>query len=268
MQTTTDSKHYQLNAKQLHYLKLIYKFRFITTTLLSQYKQKQETTTTYLALKNLNEQGYIGRHYEKGYKLRGQAASYYLLPKGMTTLKAHGIGTTRAYNSIYKDKTATEQFIAHCLALFEAHNRLRQLYGERLSYHSKSELTPSTYDYFPSKRPDAYITLAIKSYVEPKEFFLEYFEDAKPIIMHIGRVRQYIKYAASNKWDDSGTLPTILLVCETPAVERGIHRRLLKLRNSLRMYTTTRNRLIESKEARAWCTAEDPKTMLALDELS
>jgi hypothetical protein len=270
MTTTTspNPKHYRLNAKQLHYLKLIYKFRFVTTTLLSQYKNKQETTTTYLALKNLREQDYIGRHYDMNYKLRGQAASYYLLSNGMKALKTHGIGTPKVFKNSYKDQTVTEQFIIRCLSLFEIYNHIRNLYDKQLVYYSKNELAPSKYDYFPKKRPDAYITLPNESGVKPREYFMEYFEDAKPIITHVGRIRQYIKYAGSKDWNKSGTLPPILLVCETAAVEHGLHKRLIRLPGSLKLQTTVKGRLIASKDGAAWCTAEDPNTMLALPDIA
>lgn len=262
----TNSKRYRINAKQLYYLKLIYKFRFVTTPLLSNYRHKKETTTSYLALQNLQDQKYIGRHYNGSYRLRGQAASYYLLPKGTKMLKDNSVGTLKIFHNIYKDKSASEQFIAHCLSLFTAYNHLRNIYGTQLKYFSKSELAPVDYDYFPHPLPDAYLRLTLNNRVT-KEFFLDYFGTNRPFFIVFGRVGKYIKYAQSGQWDAGGNIPTILIMCETPTLERRLHKKLLRLPgvSTLDVLTTTKNRIItNTHQDSVWCTADKPEDFVTL----
>lgn len=262
----TNSQRYRLNAKQLYYLKLMYKFRFVTTPLLSNYQHKKATTTVYLALQNLVEQKYIGRHYAGSYRLRGQAATYYLLPKGTKILKDNSVGTPKVFHNIYKDKSASEQFMTHCLSLFTIYNHLRNIYGTHLKYFSKSELASSDYDYFPQPLPDAYLTLTLDNR-PAKELFLDYFGTNRPFFIVFGRISKYIKYAQSGQWDADGTLPTILIVCETPTLEKRLHKKLLKLPgvSTVDVLTTTKNRIVTNAHTdTVWCTADKPDNFVAL----
>src|SRR4051812_36530457 len=79
----------KLNQKQLDTLELLYRFRFMTTGLLTQLEGRKHITVAYSRLRNLHEHGYIGRHYDGEKQIRGEYATYYLKQDGVTALKNH-----------------------------------------------------------------------------------------------------------------------------------------------------------------------------------
>ncbi len=53
--------HYPLNTKQLHILKLTYKFRFITAPLMARYLGLKSRHSMYEALERLVDRKYLGK---------------------------------------------------------------------------------------------------------------------------------------------------------------------------------------------------------------
>jgi hypothetical protein len=159
-------------------LALLYKFRFGTTELLAESLDMKDKSFIFRRLVTLQEQDYLARHYGSSYKLRGQLAAYYLLPKGLRILQEYrqldGLDDKAIKNS-YKNKNASEQFISNSLILYRLHNRLTSNYG-KLQFFAKPELT--TYEYFPKPLPDAFLSIVIGK--ETRRFFLDFIDSSIP----------------------------------------------------------------------------------------
>jgi hypothetical protein len=217
-----------LNSKQLLILHLFYRFRFTTTDILTTILNKKDKSETNRRLKTLVDQEYIGRTYEPSYHLMGKHASFHLLPKGLAALK-HVPNATSKYaptvlHSIYKDKTATDRFINHSLQVAATYCQLKDVYGDRLKYFTKSELSFEKFEYFPQPLPDAYIRLAGSP---EAHYFLELVDELQPPYIYRKRIKQYIEYADSEDWEDATrtTLPEVVLLCNSAAYQS----KLLKL---------------------------------------
>src|ERR1035437_4514274 len=112
------TQHYSLTTKQLHVLKLIYKFRFVSASLLAKYRDVSYRSRNKV-LRILLEQGYIGRFYTKSYRLHGEAASYYLKLKGIKLLRdEHGI-SQKALKLLQRNKTISSTFVDHMLEVMQ-----------------------------------------------------------------------------------------------------------------------------------------------------
>lgn len=125
----TNKPDRQLNQNQLDILNLIYRHRFATTSLLSQ--SLANRTGILLRLGTLAKHGYVDRHFDASYRLRGKHASYYLTPKGLRVLKdrtSNADITEKIIKNSYKDKTARKQFINHNLTIYTLHNILAECY--------------------------------------------------------------------------------------------------------------------------------------------
>lgn len=235
----------KLNRQQLITLHILYRFRFASNEQIATYFEKPSSKSVQKRLKILEGQDLIAKRYDKSYKLKGKPAAYYLLSKGARTLQTElPLKDDEPVNlkRIYKDKDVSEGFIAHSLNILSVHLRLRELYGDKLNYFTKSQLGYHKYDFFPSPLPDAHIKL--KTSKGNKRFFLDVFEDNQPFFVLIRRIKKYFDYAGSGEWGDrGGGLPIILLVVENKSVHKRLRKRLAyELRESYEevSFATTR----------------------------
>lgn len=211
-----------LNSKQLAILRLLYRFRFATTELLTLALDTKSKIKMNERLKILLEQEYIGRKYESEYRLLRKHASYYLLPKGINALKESDGNYDKAIlHNIHKDKTASDQFINHSLSVFKVYCDLKVKYGDRLRFFTKSQLTH--FDYFPKPLPDAFMRLQAGS--KEKQYFLEVLQSTRPFFVSVRKVRKYIDFADGGEWEVvESKLPTILLSCDNDALLKRLEK--------------------------------------------
>lgn len=225
---TSSSTHRKpLNSKQLAILRLLYRFRFATTELLTLALETKSKSKMNERLKILLEQEYIGRKYEPEYRLLRKHASYYLLPKGMNALKGSDGNYDKAIlHNIHKDKTASDQFIDHSLNVFKVYCDLKAKYEDRLRFFTKSQLTH--FDYFPKPLPDAYIRL--KDNDQERQYFLEMLQSTRPFFVSIRKVQKFVSYVDEDEWGVTDTdLPTVLLVCNDKTLQFRLEKYLTKL---------------------------------------
>src|SRR4051812_45770502 len=101
------AKNKRLNSKQLSILNTLYRFRFGTTELLANALNVKTKNKMNERLKVLLDQEYVGRHYETEYRLLRKHATYFLLPKGIKSLRTYDEKTDNSVlHNIHKDRTA------------------------------------------------------------------------------------------------------------------------------------------------------------------
>jgi hypothetical protein len=223
-----------ITKKQLAVLELLYTFRFGTSDLLARALNLKDGRYIHMRLDALVKQGYIAKKYDSSFKLAGEPAAYYLLPKAFPVLKEQSSKSisTRTLRNIYKDKEASERFIAHNIDVLTIYDKLRAIHSEHLGFWTKSKLNFDEYDYFPEPKPDAYLTITPKG-VRPRDryFFLNYLDDGTPFFVHVRRLQKYIDYVEANEWKNAtgAKLRGVLLVCESTALLKRIRKKLAQL---------------------------------------
>ncbi len=264
-----------LSKDQLHTLKIIYKFRFVSSGSLAV-NEGTYKSVIYSRLKILYDQGYIAKNYDKSYRLPGKSAAYYLLPKALKLLKTDPYHHPRVLRNMYRDHTVSQQFMEHCLNCLDIYVKFKQVFGLSLSarYFSKSELAP--FEYFPNPRPDAYFELNRGG--QTKLFMLDSIEEAMPWFVVKRRIQLYMDHVDNGDWDDSGTdnYPVVLLVCESDKLykrlKRHIHRTLEEIwAEGLLFGLTTKEALLSSgsKTDKIWLPVSDEiETRTSLGKLS
>lgn len=259
-----------LNSSQQEVLLTLYKFRFCTRDLITKYQRLTSSINTHYRLQILLEQDYIGRNFNGSYRLSGKPASYYLLPKGINFLKLNPELNPVSLNLLYKDRQAGEVFISRCLTIFELYTKFQQLYGGVLEFYAKNELLE--YEHFPSSRPDGFISFSDK-YERLEDVMLELVMDVTPPFAVRRRLTQYIEHFESGEWEEEtkADYPTLLLVCETPGVERRTQKLLSRTLSrldidELNCYTTTLKALRSALSARdaVWSNVLDPEEPVSL----
>lgn len=256
----------RLNASQLEVLELLLRFRFGTTYLIAQALGKKNGTVIKSKLNILREQGYIERRYEGVDRLQGKHAAYYLSAKGVRALRPED--NDKAVKKAYKDKKAGWPFIDHNLSIFTACCLLREIYGEALRFFTKADL--ANYDYFPQPLPDAFLSFKVGS--TTNRFFVEVFEVATPAFAVNRRIKQLVDYCEGGDWEATDSdFPAILLICETPALQNRIEKRVVSsLRNADDteglIFATVNWQTLTAKDTRAWRVAGDDE-LVSLTEL-
>lgn len=180
----------KLNEKQIHLLKLVYKFRFVTSSLLAKYKGISISAVNY-SLEVLLSLGYLDRRFDKKFKLLGKGACYYLTAQGKNYLREHTEFSHNPLHAIYNNKTVGQIFIDHNIDVFRAFLSLRDSYPGAFHIFTKSEL--GDYDYFPKPVPDLYLNRIKIVDDRPNEYMLDIFADTQLFIIK-KRIALYLEH--------------------------------------------------------------------------
>ncbi len=195
-----EKTHYNLNAKQLHILTLLYKFRYVTIPLLTSYKNlKSNSLQRNLSI--LLENGYIGRTFDLSFKIDRKPAIYYLSSKGATFLKEDSRFDPNVLHSFYKNKSLSMGFMQHGIDTFAAYNTFKQDYGDTYQVFTKQEL--GSFGDLPESKPDLYLR-------GEQEYFVTLAHDTQPYLTR-KRLAEYIEHSEEEGWS-GGVYPTLLFV--------------------------------------------------------
>lgn len=223
----------KLTKQQLAILVLIYQLRFVTTKHIQAKLGNKQLQQTQRRMNLLVAKGYIGRNYTSKDRLNGRYATYYLTALGMKLLKRNWESTNASVlHSIYKDKNASERFIAHCVAVGDVWCALKAKHGDLMSYYPKSSLVG--FEYLPQDfKPDAFIKLKTKlgKGSRTKEYLLYVCEEATPLFVHKKMVKQLLAYAEEGEWEaeKKTKLPTMLMICDTDRLKTKLQKMITSL---------------------------------------
>lgn len=243
----------KLNQNQIDVLLLLYKFRFATSNLLTQKLKLQHRNSINSRLQILENQEYIGRRYDKSYKMINKPASYFMLPKGFAVLRGMEGVSSNALKNMYKDVQATDGFVERSLAILGIYNQLEAVFGERFDMFSKSELTGV--EGMPEVSPDGLIKLKTSDSPRAKErnFFIYYAEERQPLFAISNIITKQLEYGDSEDWQELfGKPPAIIVICDSPTLERRLHRQAGRAEDEAakdqRFYTTTTTEIMASNK--------------------
>ena len=210
-----------LNQEQIAVLEWLYNYRFSTSKQIAKHLCKPSHKAIQNKLQILEEQALISKRYEPSYKLAGRPAEYFLTPKGARQLPADSTNEW-ALKALYKNKTVSPDFIAHCLNIADIALQLQALYGDKLRLFTKSDIV--AYDYFPSWPPDLFLSLKARTSREaPRRYFLDAWDDTTPFFVSVRKARNYITYAEDGDWpSDEYALPTVLAICQDAKTQKKL----------------------------------------------
>jgi hypothetical protein len=214
----TPTKHNSLNPKQTRILKLLFKFRYITPSLLLQYKEASSLSSLREALKILEDQQYIAKRYLKTYKLQGKGARYFLATKAIKLMRDEHDMDETSLHAMYKNKTVSEAFVDHHLDIFTAFMRISANYPKTFNVYTKYEL--GGLDYFPAPASDLYLSRIKPLEGSVNDYFLDIYTDTQFFIIK-KRIEVLIEHYESGDWESKtkASYPTILFACPDSRTE-------------------------------------------------
>jgi hypothetical protein len=254
-----------LNPNQINTLLFLFKFRFISSHLLSAAFGNKSRRTVQQTLQILEAQGFIAKHYDSSYKLQGRQATYYLLPKAVRELKARYSLNESILRTYLRNSSLSEGFIDHHLDIVKTYINLKNSYPKQFHIFTKYEL--ADFDYFPNQKPDIYLRRIKGNHNKPNEYLLDIYEDT-PLFVIRRRVDGLINHFEANEW--AGAYPILLFACpDSKAENRILNFALKKLDGSelteLSIYTTTGKALLSTSSSKnIWSNIENPEQLLIL----
>lgn len=223
--TQQPSKRKTFNAEQRRVLYALYKFRFGTTDLLCAIQHKS-ITRQYMntRLRILQEQEYIGRHYDSKNRQQAPYAVYFLLPKGIAYLRQSPADFQKnILRNIQRDREqpTNSRFIRHSLMIFAAYAQLAKQYGDTFKFYTRSYLSLPAFNNLPEKRPDAF---AAGSFGRPTahQYIVECFDDTMPHSIMKQKISRVVDHADSGLWPPAKPYPTLLFICRTEQLQKHV----------------------------------------------
>lgn len=202
-------------TKQLSILHYLYRFRFLTSTHIQHLLNDKTLRLTNYHLKILTSQNYINKHYTRSLGLANQPAVYFLASGSIKALQNSLHLTAQSIKRIYREKTRSQQFIAHVSFVAEYYLfllRESQKTAHTLHFFTKTDLQAHPYIIHPL--PDAYFA-RVDEKQETKRYFVEVIDEGTPRFALRKRIEQYNDYIEGGKFEEvtKHQFPTILFIC-------------------------------------------------------
>ena len=239
-----------LNKQQVRTLHLLYWYRFCTAKQLAHSFKKPSPKAIQNKLQILEEQGLIGKRYDKSYKLAGRSAEYYITPKGARALEAAQPNATNqwATKSLYKNKTVSDDFLRHTIAVTDASKRLRAIYGNKVEILTKSYM--AQFDFYPTWTPDLHVKIPAHGDDLAKHYFVDVWDGTKPFFVSVRKTRNYVNFKESGDWKEDERFPAILAICENTQLQKKLNRQMKRIFNDAwddeLIFATTTKQLLEA----------------------
>ena len=218
-----------LNKQQLAVLYRLYWYRFCTSKQLAHSLERSSPKAIQNKLQILEEQGLIGKRYDKSYKLAGRPAEYYITPKGARELEKRKPDSTNqwAVKSLYKNKTVSDDFLKHTVAVTDTAQHTRAIYGDKLWILPKSYM--ANYSFYPTWTPDLHLKIPARGDIPTKHYFVDIWDGSKPFFVSVRKTRNYVNFKESGDWQDNEPYPAILAICEDTYAQKKLGRQMKRI---------------------------------------
>lgn len=194
-------KQEKLTNQQQRVLKLLFKFRFTSSTLLALVMGIRRVSA-YQVLEYLVNKGLVTKVYKDEFRIDRKPAYYYLSKTGATTVRKLMDVKESVVHTLYKNAEASEEFIEHSLKATLIYTTLAHSLPDDTDIFTRTEL--NRFKQFPKNRPDLYIRTS-----DGKEAIIILADDKPPYIIR-KRLDEIIAHNEDEGWD--GDYPCIYFV--------------------------------------------------------
>lgn len=236
-----------LNSNQVRVLELCYKFRFVSVNLLAELLGKHRSSV-YEGLYVLERQGYIGKRYDKTYRLAGKPASYYLASKGIRYLRENTELDQTTLRNFYKNKSMRQEHVDHCLNIFRIALVLKKQVGSRFNIFPRYTLNRES---FPSPLPELF--LKRKGNSGKPDYILDIFEAGTPTWLLRKRIRQHEEHAKESTY----LYPNVLFIARNRSTENRLFRLTYENYEDFNYFITQQDDLLNSTDGKVWIDMEE-----------
>jgi hypothetical protein len=193
------------------------------------------------------------------------------LPDGIKALKqiADNRYSSKVLRNMAREGAKSDQFINHHIAVFSMYCTLRAVYGDKLRFFTKSQL--SAFEHYPQPLPDAYIRIGDGE--DERQFFLDVLHESQPFFIATRKVMQYVTYAdeCGEEWErETGTaLPSVLLICDSASLKKRLQKKMRRAADNIegddmRLYAAT---TVEIGDRAGWHDLAIPDEAASLNDI-
>lgn len=250
-----------LTAQQERVLKLLFKFRFISSPLLADV-MGIKNQSIHPVLELLKDKGYITKVYDESWRIDRRPAYYYLSKTGVSTVRKLLDVKEAAVHTLYRNDEASEDFITHCLVTASCYTSLKHQLPPNTEIFTKAEV--GRFSEFPKNRPDLYIRTP-----DNQEAIVVIMDD-KPLYITRKRLSEIIDHSENEGWD--GEYPRICVVLKNGSDKNSLLYTTRKQLETLGMdegeltILATHLKLLKGESDCAWASAFHPKSFVRLFE--
>ena len=215
----------KITDRQKQILWHLYQFRFLNTYHLQKILNHKNPKRTQSWVKDLKDKKYINTNYSpKSLLDKNKPAVYYLSSQSRHILKVNKNCDLSMLSRIYKEKTRSQKYIDHCLAIADVYVFFlsQKTDNQEINFFTESNLI--RFEYFPDPLPSVYIS--IKTENGNNRYFLDFFDKNTPSFVLRKRVKQYIEYFENGTWQENSNnspFPAILFVCPDTRLKKHIY---------------------------------------------
>jgi DNA-binding PadR family transcriptional regulator len=253
----------KLTPWQQRVLKLLFKFRFISTQLLADIMVINRKSA-YQVLESLVSNGLVDKVYETDFRYAKKPAYYYLSKKGVTAVRKLLDVKETVVHTLYNNPKAPEDFISHCLTVAACYVVTVRLSSPEANILTKTEINKLTQ--FPKNRPDLYIKTP-----DGKEAIVVV-ADNQPKYITQKRLDEIIDHSEDEGWPN-GDYPHICFILKDDhAVHSFLYITNKKLEDigfdedEIHILATSLKAIKEGSSGRVWFNAFNPKKAVSLFE--
>jgi hypothetical protein len=210
---------YYLAGKYKEITELVHNYRFINRHQIQQALHHKGPRRINSWLKDLTEEGFLGRIYSAKLLENTKPAIYYLSNKGISVIKEKNKLAVTEVKKFYEDKKRSQVFIDHCIFVAQLLLGIKQYDTEFRTY----KIFPKEMilkDHFLSElKPDGYIEVYKKKTKKSKEqtfytsYILNVIDPGVPRYAINYRIKQYIESHDEGNWKESiSEFPSVLFV--------------------------------------------------------
>lgn len=200
----------KLTNQQQRVLKLLFKFRFVSTGLLGLVMGMRRVSV-YEVLEYLVGIGLVTKVYKKEYRIRGKPAYYYLNKSGVTAVRKIMDVKESVVHALYKNDEASDEFIEHSLKAMQLYTSIAPSLPDNSEIFTRAEI--NRFKQFPKNRPDMYIRTP-----EGQEVIVILVDDKPPYIIR-KRLDEIITHSEDEGWD--GDYPWIGFVLKDASAKNS-----------------------------------------------
>jgi hypothetical protein len=210
-----------ITTKQQEILKLIYRYRFLNRTHIQALLEHKDKRRIISWLKDLRDKQYVDWHYDAtDFIAKSQPAIYYLSLNGIRYLREIGGYSGEELRKRYKEPGRTHAFIDRCLLVADCCITLRAKTGDELQYTwvlATDYADPvSEYNFLNELKP--HLCFNKQNDGQTTGYLLEVLDPLMPRYAVKKRIKDYVKYLASDDWQDEtdyDELLVVLIACPT-----------------------------------------------------
>lgn len=241
--------HKSLSTKQVQLLRVLFKFRFVSTDLVADLLSK-DRSTIYEAFHVLEKQKMVYKFYDKTYRLRSRPAIYCLDSKGIKYLRDNTKLDEKTLRNFYKNKTMDEEYIDKCINIFIIYLKLRKTMGSKFRLYTKWELKKEA---FPGP-PQPELWLERKQAVSGKlDYVVDIFAPMTFSWLLRRRIRQYRDFDDEGEYESSN----VLFIAQNESTEKRLFKLTYENYWDFELYVTQQDLLLNSKDGKVWVDPDE-----------